>query len=68
MLQIIIIIYDTNNHLNHHLFLTFICSRFRMQRELFCVSIAVFALFPTLVAFYDDESYHYIEDVSNILN
>ena len=35
-----------------------------MQRKLFCVSIAILALLPTLVAFYDDDSYHYIEDVS----
>ena len=35
-----------------------------MQRKFFCGSIAILALLPTLVAFYDDDSYEYIEDVS----
>ena len=35
-----------------------------MQRKFFCGSVAVLALLPTLVAFYDDDSYEYIEDVS----
>ena len=35
-----------------------------MNRKLFCVSLAIIALLPTLFAFFDDESYQYIADVS----
>ena len=39
-----------------------------MNRKLYCVSLAVMALLPTLFAFFDDESYQYIADVSIKLN
>ena len=35
-----------------------------MNRKLFCVSLAIIALLPTLFAFFDDDSYQYIADVS----
>ena len=35
-----------------------------MNKKLFCVSLAIMALLPTLFAFFDDESYEYIADVS----
>ena len=39
---------------------------FRMTRKLFCVSLAIFALLPTLFAFLDDDTYQYIADVSDL--
>ena len=41
---------------------------FRMNRKLYCVSLAIMALLPTLFAFFDDEFYQYIADVSIKLN
>ena len=35
-----------------------------MNRKFFCVSLAIFAALPTLFAFFDDDSYQYIADVS----
>ena len=37
---------------------------FRMNKKLFCITLAIFAALPTLFAFFEDESYHYIADVS----
>ena len=37
-----------------------------MNRKFFCISLAVFALLPTLFAFLDDDTYQYIADVSNL--
>ena len=36
-----------------------------MNRKFFCVSLAIFAALPTLFAFFDDDSYQYIADVSS---
>ena len=37
---------------------------FRMYQKLFCITLAIFAALPTLFAFFDDDSYEYIADVS----